>query len=302
MEDIINRIKREIPSISSSIIKELEKDITLYLDKCGLFYKVFSRIKSSDSMITKINSRYKDGKYDYKMQDLIGIRIVLYFKEDVDLCEDIITKKFSIVEKVVDKNDTDTFKAQRINYVCSLPEKEIGMFEDAIWGLPVDKTFEIQIRTIFSEGWHEIEHDFRYKCKNDWTELEDLSRILNGIYATLENCDWTILSLLNEVSYNHYKNKNWIPMLKNTFRIRIKEDNEKSMNDILEYFNKNIDVAKKFFKIDRKEFLFWLAQIDLRIPLTLSNLVYLININQVKDTHIYNMTPKLIKDKCKDYM
>ncbi|MBK7959276.1 MAG: hypothetical protein IPK03_14995 [Bacteroidetes bacterium] len=30
----------------------------------------------------------------------------------------------------------------------------------------VDSTFEVQLRTILSEGWHEIDHDLRYKSIN----------------------------------------------------------------------------------------------------------------------------------------
>lgn len=201
MNDAFKDMGRNIDSIAVSVIKSLEKELKSYLDKCGLFYKVFSRIKSSKSVYDKLDNRAKKGIQNYKMQDLIGIRIVLYFKSDIKLCEKLINQHFNVLDISKDEELTDKFCPQRINYVCSLPEDVVNEFDPIIWTYPIDKSFEVQIRTIFSEGWHEIEHDFRYKCLSDWDKNEDLSRTLNGIFATLDNCDWTILSLLTEVAY-----------------------------------------------------------------------------------------------------
>ena len=237
---IYDQIRDDISKISIATIKDLEGEIRDYLDKCGLFYKLFSRIKTVTSIIEKLESRKSKGIEDYKMQDLVGVRIVLYFKSDIQLCEKLIKQHFHVLNVSRDLNEPEKFRAQRINYVCQLPEKVKNNFDEKVWGYPIDSTFEIQIRTIFSEGWHEIEHDFRYKCLEDWKDLEDLSRTLNGIFATLENCDWTISSLFSQVSYKHYKNAEWIPMLKNTFKIRILDCN--GMDEITEYFNQNKEV------------------------------------------------------------
>lgn len=302
MEELYKQIKRDIPKISVSTIKDLEEKIKDYLDKCGLFYKVFSRIKSVNSIIDKLEERKNRGKKNYKMQDLVGVRIVLYFKTDIQLCEKLIKQHFKVLDVSRDLEEPEKFRAQRINYVCQLPESVKNNFDEKIWEYPIDSTFEIQIRTIFSEGWHEIEHDFRYKCLDDWNELEDLSRTLNGIFATLENCDWAISSLFSQVSYKHYKNAAWIPMLKNTLRIRIVDSS--GMDEIIKYFDENKDVAKMFYRIDREEFLLWLSDVKNPIPLSLKNLVYLVNIHQVKDKYIKDLTPerlvKLIEDSIID--
>ena len=171
-------------------------------------------------------------------------------------------------------------------------------FDSAIWDDHIDRTFEIQIRTIFSEGWHEIEHDFRYKCIEDWKDNNDLSRTLNGIFATLENCDWTIASLLTQVAYRHYKAGEWIPMLKNTFRIRIIDCDD--MEEILKYFDKNKEVAKSFYRLDREDFLIWISDLTMPIPLKLKNLVMLANIYAIHDERILALTPDIIKEACSD--
>lgn len=294
MKNEFTEMEKNIDSISISVIKPLEMALRNYLDKCGLFYKVFSRIKSSKSVHEKLENRAKKQIQNYKMQDLVGIRIVLYFKSDIQLCEKIINQHFKVLDISKDKEQTDKFCPQRINYVCALPDTVVDNFDSIIWTYPIDKSFEIQIRTIFSEGWHEIEHDFRYKCMTDWENNEDLSRTLNGIFATLDNCDWTISSLLTQVAYRHYKAGEWIAMLKNTFRIRISDD--EGMEDILRYFDKNREIAKAFFRLEREDFLVWLSDIHVKIPLKLKNIVLLANIYAVKDKHLDEITPEFLKN------
>lgn len=291
---LLEKMKIDIDSISVSTIKELENEIKEYLDKCGLFYKVFPRIKTSKSIFEKLESRERDGKQNYKLQDLVGVRIVLYFKEDIKLCEKLVKQNFCVVGISKDEEVADKFKPQRTNYVCKLPENILKNFDSKVWEYPIDKTFEIQIRTVFSEGWHEIEHDFRYKCLNDWENNQDLSRTLNGIMATLDNCDWTMTSLLNQIAYRHYKANEWIPMLQNTFRIRISDTGE--MEEILYYFDRNKDVAKQFFRLEREEFLLWLSDIKSRVPLKLKTVVLLANLFRVKDEYLESITSDILKN------
>ena len=139
-----------------------------------------------------------------------------------------------------------------------------------------------------------LEHDFSYKCLSDWDKNEDLSRTLNGIFATLDNCDWTILSLLTEVAYRHYKAGEWIPMLKNTFRMRILDD--EGMDDILKYFDENKEIAKAFLRLERESFLVWLSDIYTQIPLRLKNVVFLANMYSIKDSYLEEITPEVIKN------
>lgn len=281
-------------NISEVPAKELENLIKMYLDKCGLFYKCFSRIKQGKSIYDKLEDRFKRGRVDYKMQDLVGVRVVVYFKEDIKICEKIIQEHFDVLDMVKDYEETEKFGPQRINYVCRLPEVILNSFESSVWTYPFDKTFEIQIRTIFSEGWHEVEHDFRYKCKDDWDSNLDLSRVLNGIFATLDNCDWVISDLIHQMAYRHYKENNWIAMLKNIYMIRLVDDDD--MNEIIEYFNSNTRVAKLFLQLDREQFLFQLSDMSRRIPLKMKTVVLLSNLTQIHDATLESMTSEVIKN------
>ena len=138
-------MKRDVERISIVTIKSLEEEIRVYLNKCGLFYKIFTRIKSSNSIRKKVLDREDQGKHNYKIQDLIGVRIVLYFKSDIKLCQRLIEQNNQIIDYSIDDEEPDKFKAQRINYVCKLPENVKNNFDSNIWKYPIDETFEIQM-------------------------------------------------------------------------------------------------------------------------------------------------------------
>ena len=66
------------------------------------------------------------------------------------------------------------------------------------------------------------------------------------------------------------------------------------MEELINYFDGNKEVAKAFFRIDRQEFLLQLSEMKASIPLNLKNLVFLANIYQIKDEYILGITPKTL--------
>ena len=64
----------------NDICVRLTDEISDSLSKCGLMYRIFSRVKTVDSIRHKLNVKYADKKV--KIQDMIGIRIVTYFLDD----------------------------------------------------------------------------------------------------------------------------------------------------------------------------------------------------------------------------
>lgn len=292
-------IEKIINTITINTTRDIEKKLIKYLNKCGLFYKIFGRIKNGKSAKNKISKKLTMNE-NYKLQDLIGYRIALYFKEDVEICEDIIKNSFEVVDISKDKEKVDIFSPIRINYVCKIPQDYMILFEKNIWEKPIDNTFEIQIRTIFSEGWHEIEHDFRYKNKKCWGENDDLSRVLNGVWATLENCDWAIASLLDKLAYREYKNKEWDSMIRNKLRIRVESTMETTYK-FEKIFNENNNLAKSFYRFEKKNLMEMLVSLNKNIPLTIENIICLINELQINNEEIKKYTPKLISSSVKEY-
>ena len=145
------------------ILTSISHTIEQRFDKIGLLYRLFGRVKTDSSLKYKIQnnigkySKNKDGK---KIQDIIGLRITLYFTDDLEIAISILKNLFEWNESSsnIDGFTHNTFDAKRCNLIFRLPESEcIDEYLDSDGYC--DNTFEVQIRTVFSEGWHEVEHD-----------------------------------------------------------------------------------------------------------------------------------------------
>lgn len=260
-------------NISEATINNLINTLKNALNKSCIYYRLFHRIKDSNSINDKLER--KSNVQNYKMQDLVGIRIVLYFLDDIEICDEIIKETFKVDEKncnitVASKN---TFEAVVHNFVCFLPEETVNTIGKEVFeNNPIDKTFEIQIRTIFSEGWHEIDHDLRYKMNDAWKNHENSERTLNGLMATLETCNWSILSLFDNLSYENYKAKEWEYMIRNKFRLHFgKNELAQEIINLLDHEDNLF--AKKIFKSDRDKVI---KEFRKGIPCNVTNLVYII--------------------------
>lgn len=281
---------RELERISKKISSEIEDE----LNRIGLFFRIFYRIKTNESLKEKIASR-ESGYYDEKnkfVRDIIGIRIVVYFSDDIGIIYDYLKKFFSLVEETVDKNDATIFAPTRLNMIFRISDNQIKEFDEIINNKLVDSTFEIQLRTILSEGWHEIDHDLRYKSKQYWTDNNDLERSFNGMLATLETTEFSTLRLFEELSYRHYKKKSFVAAIKTKFRLRFIHDN------LSEQLQAKIDneFIKDFFKLDRKEVLNYSIDKMPYFPLSLENFIYFVNYKFINNKNILQETPTELID------
>lgn len=274
----------------NSIIRGLENQIKSVLDRTGIFYRLWIRIKSIESIQEKFMRKAE--RSDYLLQDFIGCRIVCYFHEDIQVCEKIIGDKFKEIEKdrSIDQIDSETFKPERRNYVFQLPKEVQELVEDNVWKCQIDKTFECQFRTMLSEGWHEIEHDLRYKHLETWENALSLSRSLNGIFATLQTSDWALMKICDDLAYKCYKEKDWNGLLRNKIRIRFIGNG--LSQKLIQILNRNGDIAKKILNFNKTDLLMFLSQ--KKLPITYDNVLFSINLNIIKNDEILRLTPTYI--------
>ncbi len=279
--------------------KEIESEITSLLNSMGIMYRMFSRTKSKNSMLSKINGNPLYG-VSKKMQDYIGIRVVLYFNDDIGIVRKAISAKYEEKEKdaSIDEFKEDEFRPVRFNVVYKVPDDLKDSMRLEGYEKKIDNTFELQIRTIFSEGWHEVEHDLRYKCKSDWEGLGVQSRKLNGVYAALETSEWTMVKIFDELAYHHYKERDWSAMLRQKLRMRLLSNSVSE--DILHVLN-NKEIAKKFYRVDRNELIDKMSEYGYRHPLNLDNIVFFMNIFFVKNEDIRELTPSIMLEEFEVY-
>lgn len=289
------------------IEEEICQRIQDELDKIGIHYRIFSRSKDEKSILEKIDRKAKEGspyeKNGKLIQDIIGIRVVTYFRDDVNLVKTILSRIITFKDEEIDNPELTVFKPKRTNIICSFNDSqqqtfaEVQKSSDKDYYDVLDSTFELQLRTVLSEGWHEIDHSLRYKCKNDWEGHYENERLLNGIYASLETNDIALKNLFNELAYKHFKSKNWEGLLRNKFRLRFQLVPLKEQ--IVNILNEDIEIGKELFKMDRETSLLRLYDIDLSLPVNMNNLVLLLNGLIIKDEKLLAITPDVILEEIK---
>ena len=281
------------------ISRKISTEIEIELQRIGLLFRIFGRAKSEESIERKlVRKRYDNNIEGKKMQDIIGIRVVLYFKDDLPLVHKALKSKFPYLDETIDESEETVFAPNRLNLIFRLSNSDSEEVEEiAVKKYRyIDKTYEVQLRTMLSEGWHEIEHDLRYKCHEDWENQQEMSRTMNGLYASLETNDWSILSLFDQLSYEHYKARNVAAMLRHKFRIRL--SNELINAELLEIIHgSQSNLLKKIYRTDRKEFLNKIFDDGVKFPLTMSNLIFVLNGYYFNDMNILKLTPDFLLDK-----
>jgi len=278
------------------IAAEMRREIEDLLSGVGILFRVFARGKDELSLNSKLMR--EPGKYQIGgrlIQDSIGVRIALYFPDDIPIVKSILESRFRIDSSAstIDRPERDQFSVTRYNLVFRLPGEHADNFYRIKGDAPLDSTFEVQLRSILSEGWHEVEHDLRYKAKENWNGHDDLSRVLNGIVATLETSEWNMGKVFEELAYRHYKSRNWQGMLPSILRMRLKGEITQPIVDAL---NSNIEVAKELLRIDRAKLLKLLAHAKPKLPVTPDNVILFWNASGPQHQCLQSLTPVIVND------
>ena len=285
----------EINNVKMSLLNTL----VTKLNNAGIYFNSTSRIKSESSLLHKLETgKYSMQEGGRKIQDIIGIRINLFYLEDMDICERILEETFLLDNWSKTKNEENKFEAQKCNGVFRIPSKYLRNIPASVWNKPFDQTFEVQLRTELFEGWHEIEHEMRYKYKlgsdsketDLWTGHEDLSRVMNSIIANLELCDWSIMQIFNSIHDSQYKEKNWENAIRSKYRLRITQDPLKP--ELREYLDNNPDIVAQFHDVSKRELVEILLNKKYHKELTPDRVIYLINKEIVHNEYISRLLDK----------
>ena len=285
----------EINNVKMSLLNTL----VTKLNNAGIYFNSTSRIKSESSLLHKLETgKYSMQEGGRKIQDIIGIRINLFYLEDMDICEKILEETFLLDNWSKTKNEDNKFEAQKCNGVFRIPSKYLRNIPASVWNKPFDQTFEVQLRTVLFEGWHEIEHEMRYKYKlgsdsketDLWTGHEDLSRVMNSIIANLELCDWSIMQIFNSIHDSQYKEKNWENAIRSKYRLRITQDPLKP--ELREYLDNNPDIVAQFHTVSKRELVEILLNKKYHKELTPDRVIYLINKEIVHNEYISRLLDK----------
>jgi ppGpp synthetase/RelA/SpoT-type nucleotidyltranferase len=113
------------------------------------------RVKTEESLAGKLEKKGYKYRTLYDITDVVGIRVVTYYTDDVDKVAAIAKQIFDVDWKnSVDKrkHQLNSFGYLSLHYICYLKEGPLRTIP-----------FEIQMRTALQHVWSAIEHDIGYK-------------------------------------------------------------------------------------------------------------------------------------------
>lgn len=190
LQDIVEDYKKN----ELALLDEAEY-VAKKLQRCSTVHSVRWRIKDSKHLVRKIIRKLTDGepveKYktisvdNYKniITDLIGVRAIYLFKSDWQIVHEHIRSRWNLKEneKVVIYHRNGDDLRMYSGYPDCIKEQHAHAYRSIHYIIPVahiqsKQVFcEIQSRTIFEEGWSEIDHKVRYP---DFSEDENLKGYL----------------------------------------------------------------------------------------------------------------------------
>lgn len=202
---------RAIKKVYKGNVEQYEKIAFTYVEKLSGFENVHTvryRIKDVDHLLEKIIRKTLEGEKDInvdnfaeKITDIIGLRVLYVFKSDWKKLHDDIIKKYG--EKFSQKPQIKIKEGDLAEPYKGIRNVEIekGMyrsihytlrhsFYDENSGNEICKVkVEIQTRSIFEEGWSEINHKLIYK-KDLAEDVRDKMINISNILCSLSGeCD-----------------------------------------------------------------------------------------------------------------
>ncbi len=130
-------------------------------------HTVQARVKDPASVKAKLDRLKADGNFKYErgleqLDDLIGVRVIMFLEPDIADVATALKGQFSCRE------DDDKTSSQRRNgqigyagrhLVLEIPAENVPVGCHSFIG----DRFEVQIRTVLQHAWAAFEHDIRYK-------------------------------------------------------------------------------------------------------------------------------------------
>ena len=167
------------------VYRQMEKvipdQLKEFFDEAGIIVAALEhRIKTKESLAGKL--KLKGGKYRdiYDITDLVGLRVITFYIDDVDKVASIVERLFEIDwENSIDKrkaHEIDSFGYLSLHYICRIPESS---YKDPEHPELNKIRFEVQMRTVLQHAWANMNHDTGYKSGVEIPKvyLRNLSRL-----------------------------------------------------------------------------------------------------------------------------
>ena len=154
----------------------------------GEVTKIEGRVKDQEECIKKFQRKYQgkleadEQPYEIKdfMSDLIGIRIVCLYEDQVAVVSELLQRHFRILN-VTDK--TSAVESTEDSFGYKGFHMDLALNDDMAQKFPpqIDGCFEVQIRSLIQDAWSMLDHKIKYK-KSIPTDLKRRINILSALF------------------------------------------------------------------------------------------------------------------------
>lgn len=227
------------------LLYDLQHDFRTELKKISLHVTLKNRVKEFDSVYMKVLAKNINlEKTLFSLTDLMGLRIICPFIEDVKTVEAFIRNYCTVVEEER-KGENLSFREfgyESIHFLIEIPENLREKYS-------IDKKFrcEVQIRTILQDAWAEVEHELVYKA--EFTPYDEpLKRKLAALNANLSLSDIIFQEIRDYQRQLHTELKK----RRFTFNQRIEHKSNEYYKEHNDYSSIN---QKKYPDLDRSKFI-----------------------------------------------
>ena len=176
-EALMQQYRELVPTLQE-MAKKAYDQLRRALREQGIYVTAFEyRVKTEQSLAGKLERKGAKYKSIYDITDLVGLRVITFYTDEVDKVAVIAKRVFDIDwQESVDKrklHQLDSFGYNSLHYICRLRSQETGdgsqetgdgSQESGDRSLEAGGIrFELQMRTALQHVWSTIEHDTGYK-------------------------------------------------------------------------------------------------------------------------------------------
>ena len=175
---------RELCPTLEQLAKEAYDLLRRALREQGIYVTAIEyRVKTEQSLAGKLELKGAKYKSIDDVTDLVGLRVITFYTDEVDKVAAIAKRIFDIDWKdSVDKrklHELDAFGYNSLHYVCRLKTGSLR--------------FELQMRTALQHVWSTIEHDTGYKgdvkipreCMRQFSRLAGMLELIDDEFSRL---------------------------------------------------------------------------------------------------------------------
>jgi putative GTP pyrophosphokinase len=184
VQDVMRQEYENYSEVRHLIVNELKERVEHIIVAVHSNPVVSGRIKNFESYFNKYLRFLKNGDKKPRITDLLGVRVICPFIEDLSVAETLINGQFDVVE--TERKGHYTFKEfgyESTHLLITIPKDIIEKY-----GNPGTDIAEIQIRTILQDAWAEVEHELVYKAEFSPFD-EPMKRKLAAVNASLSLAD-----------------------------------------------------------------------------------------------------------------